>query len=41
MADKYAKNATKKTEIDMVGSYSKAEVKSIIKAEMRKKWQEE
>lgn len=35
------KNATKKTEIDMVISYSKEEVKSIIKEEMRKKWQEE
>lgn len=38
---KMQKNATKKTEIDMVISYSKAEVKSIIKEEMRKKWQEE
>lgn len=38
---KMQKNATKKTEIDMVISYSKEEVKSIIKEEMRKKWQEE
>jgi len=41
IADKYAKTATKKSEIDMVISYSKAEVKSIIKEEMKKKWQEE
>lgn len=40
-ADENAKEATRKREISMIVKYSKAEIKSIIKSEMKKKWQEE
>ncbi len=40
LADKHAKYARKR-EISMVIKCSKAEIKSIIKAEMKKKWQKE
>lgn len=37
LADKYAKGATKNMEIRMTVIYSKAEIKSIIKSEMKRK----
>lgn len=41
LADKYVKGVTKHRVIEMTVSYDKAEVKSIIKSEMKRKWQEE
>lgn len=41
LTDKYAKGATRKEEKSVVMKYSKTEVKSIIKSEIKKKWHEE
>ena len=41
LADRYAKSAANRAEVGMAVNYSKAEVKCIIKGEMKKKWQEE
>ncbi|XP_061909335.1 uncharacterized protein LOC133653724 isoform X1 [Entelurus aequoreus] len=40
LADKYAKQATTKTEVNMEIKHSKEEVKNIIKIEHNKKWQD-
>lgn len=39
LADKAAKEATKRSQIDLAANFSKTEVKSIIKKNLEKNWQ--
>lgn len=41
LADRFAKEATKKAEVNMAIKYSKSEIKSVIKKEIDKSWQQE